>query len=85
MGSGEGVDAGKASIVGGVSGAVPIAGAALAPFVRRFWTVPGLFDRSTGALTPKGEAAAKAGAPADAPMAAGAAYASPMEGPHIFG
>ncbi len=30
-------------------------------------------------------AAAKAGAPAETPMTSGAAYASPMEGPHIFG
>ncbi len=30
-------------------------------------------------------AAAKAGAPAEAALPAGAAYASPMEGPHIFG
>ncbi len=30
-------------------------------------------------------AAAKAGAPAEATLSASAAYASPMEGPHIFG
>lgn len=59
LGSESGMDAKKAAVVGGLSGAVPIAGAAIAPLVRRFITVPGLYDAQTGQLTAKGAAAAQ--------------------------
>lgn len=59
MGSGQGVDWPKAAINAGTAGAGEFAAPAIGAVWRRFVTEPRLFNRSTGQLTPAGEAAAK--------------------------
>ena len=59
QGSGEGLDAKKATVTGLLAGATPVLGAALSPLIRRFWAEPALFNKTTGQLTAKGEAAAR--------------------------
>ena len=62
QGSEQGIDPVGAVVVGGFSAAGPVAGAASGALWRKFVTIPGLIDRSTGQLTAKGlEAAQKAG------------------------
>lgn len=66
-GSEQGIEAGKAATMTGFGAAGPVVGAAGGALWRRFVTIPGLVDRSTGQLTAKGiEAARRAGVdPAD--------------------
>lgn len=59
MGSEQGVDWPKAVINAGAAGAGEFAAPAIGAVWRRFVTEPRLFNRSTGQLTPAGEAAAK--------------------------
>ena len=67
QGSKQGVDLPKAAVMTGFGAAGPVIGAATGALWRRFVTIPGLIDKSTGQLTPKGiEAARQAGLdPAD--------------------
>lgn len=67
IGSEQGVEAGKAATMTGFGAAGPAVGAIGGALWRRFVTIPGLVDRSTGQLTAKGiEAARRAGVdPAD--------------------
>jgi len=67
LGSEQGVELGKAAVVGGLGMAGPPAAAAAGSLWRRFVTIPGLVDKATGQLTSKGiEAARQAGIdPAD--------------------
>lgn len=66
-GSKQGIEAGKAATMTGFGAAGPVVGAVGGALWRRFVTIPGLVDRSTGQLTAKGiEAARRAGVdPAD--------------------
>lgn len=62
QGSGKAPDLGKALVVGGFGAAGPAVGAAGGALWRRFVTIPGLIDKTTGKLTAKGmEYAQKAG------------------------
>ena len=67
LGSTQGIDVGKAGAMAGFGAAGPFVGAAAGALWRRFVTVPGLIDKTTGQLTPRGiEAAKRAGVdPAD--------------------
>ncbi len=60
LGSEQGVDPGKAAVVGGLGAAGELAAPAIGALWQKFVTVPGLFNKATGTLTPKGEEAAKA-------------------------
>lgn len=59
MGSQQGVQLGKAGLTAAAGGAATLAAPAIAAVWRRFVTVPGLIDQTTGKLTPKGAAAAQ--------------------------
>ncbi len=59
MGSKQGVDLGKAGLTAAAGGAATLAAPAISAVWRRFVTVPGLIDQTTGKLTPKGAAAAQ--------------------------
>ena len=59
MGSDQGIELEKAAAVGGFGAAGPIVGKAAGALWNRFVTIPGLVDKATGKLTPKGIAAAK--------------------------
>lgn len=62
LGSEQGVELGKAALVSGLAGAAPLVSVPISAAWREFVTVPSLFDKATGSLTPKGvEAAKKAG------------------------
>ena len=67
QGSNQGIDPGKAAVMTGLGAAGPVVSAAAGNLWRRFVTIPGLVDKQTGMLTPKGmEAAKRAGVdPAD--------------------
>lgn len=67
MGSEQGIDMTKAGVMGALGAAGPVAGMAAGALWRRFVTIPGLVDKTTGQLTAKGlEAAKRAGIdPAD--------------------
>lgn len=67
QGSEQGIDTDKATLMGGVGAAGPLIGAAGGALWRKFVTIPGLVDKSTGQLTARGiEAAKRAGVdPAD--------------------
>lgn len=60
MGSEQGIDGGKALVMGGFGAAGPVVGAAAGSLWRRFVTIPGLVDKTTGQLTAKGLEAARA-------------------------
>jgi hypothetical protein len=59
FGSEQGIDPGKAAVVGGLGFAGEAAAYPIGILWRRFVTVPGLFDKSTGVLTDKGQTAAQ--------------------------
>lgn len=62
QGSEQGLDLGKAAVMGGFGAAGPAVSAAGGALWRRFVTIPGLIDKTTGKLTAKGvEYARKAG------------------------
>lgn len=60
MGSEQGLELGKAGFAGGAGAIAPPLAAAGSALWRKFVTVPGLVDRSTGRLTAKGAEAARA-------------------------
>lgn len=60
QGSDQGVDAEKALLTGAFGLGAPLAGSAVGALWRRFVTIPGLVDKTTGQLTAKGVEAAKA-------------------------
>jgi hypothetical protein len=59
QGSKQGIDIPKAAVMTGIGAAGPAVGAAVGALWRRFVTIPGLIDKSTGQLTQKGIAAAR--------------------------
>ena len=59
LGSEQGIELPKAAVVGGFGAAGPVVGKVAGALWNRFVTVPGLVDKTTGQLTPKGIAAAK--------------------------
>lgn len=59
MGSEQGIELGKAGVVGAFGAAGPVVGAAVGKLWNRFVTIPGLVDTATGKLTQKGAAAAR--------------------------
>ena len=59
LGSEQGIEVGKAGFMGALGLVGPPAAAAAGGLWRRFVTIPGLIDRSSGQLTAKGLAAAK--------------------------
>lgn len=59
MGSEQGVELPKAGFAAVGGAAAPPIAAGLSAIARRFITLPGLFDKATGQLTPKGQAAAQ--------------------------
>ena len=59
QGSDQGVDIPKAAVMTGLGAAGPVVGAGVGALWRRFVTIPGLIDKSTGQLTTKGIAAAR--------------------------
>ena len=62
QGSEQGLDVGKAGLMAGFGAAGPVASKVTGALWRKFVTIPGYFDKSTGQLTAKGiEAARKAG------------------------
>lgn len=60
MGSEQGIELGKAGATAALGGAGPVAAHVGGRLWSRFVTEPSLFNRATGRLTPKGEAAARA-------------------------
>lgn len=60
IGSEQGVDLGKAGIMAGFGAAGPVVSGAAGALWRKFVTIPGYLDKSTGQLTAKGLEAAKA-------------------------
>lgn len=59
LGSEQGIELGKAGVVGAFGAAGPAVGAAAGKLWNRFVTIPGLVDTATGKLTEKGAAAAR--------------------------
>lgn len=59
QGSKQGIDISKAALNAGLAGVAPGVGAAASALWRKFVTIPGLIDKSTGQLTPKGISAAR--------------------------
>lgn len=59
MGSEQGVELPKALITAGAAGLAPPVLAGISSLARRMVTIPSLFDKTAGKLTPKGEAAAR--------------------------
>ncbi|MBA2125052.1 hypothetical protein DLM45_02270 [Hyphomicrobium methylovorum] len=59
LGSDQFVELGKAGAMTAFGAGAPVLGAAAGALWRRFVTIPGLIDRSTGQLTPKGMEVAK--------------------------
>lgn len=59
LGSEQGIELGKAAAVGGFGAAGPVVGKVAGALWNRFVTIPGLVDKTTGQLTPKGIAAAQ--------------------------
>jgi hypothetical protein len=59
LGSEQGIELPKAAFAAAGGAAAPPIAAGLSAIARRFITLPGLFDKASGQLTPKGQAAAK--------------------------